>query len=60
MRQSIAKQRDRFTWSNRIAADVILKNIKRHGGPESGLVRWAKLFVERDREQQQPRERRCA
>lgn len=60
MKQSIAKQREAHTWKNRLAARVILSDVAKHGGPEAGLVRWARLFTERDREHQQPRERRCA
>ncbi len=33
--------------SNREAALLILRDIAGHGGPESGLVRWARLWMER-------------
>lgn len=53
MKSSIRKQRDHYTWANRLAADLVLRNIERHGGPNAGLVRWAQLFRERDLREQQ-------
>lgn len=32
---------------NRISADLILADVEREGGEESGMVRWARLWRER-------------
>ena len=33
---------------NRIAAAVILGDVEKHGGEQSGLVRWARAFTARE------------
>jgi hypothetical protein len=35
-----------YEASNRTAAEAILADIERHGGPESLAVQWAKLWME--------------
>jgi hypothetical protein len=36
-----------FEQQNRQSAEIILADIDRHGGEQSGVVRWARLFMER-------------
>jgi hypothetical protein len=36
-----------YTRSNLQAAAVILEDPEKHGGEESGLVRWARLVIQR-------------
>ena len=38
---------DRHHAANAEAARIILSNIARFGGEDSGLVRWARLWTER-------------
>ncbi len=42
--QQLAEQ---HTLANREAAELILRDIERYGGPGSGLVLWAKAVLER-------------
>jgi hypothetical protein len=39
-----------YEKQNRMCAEIILANIPQYGGPESGLVLWARMVL--DREQQ--------
>lgn len=42
-----------YDAQNRLAARLILADPERFGGPEAGLVRWARLVVERQTSEQE-------
>lgn len=53
MKQSSTRLRDQYTAANREAAEIILADQARYGGPESVMVRWAKMTLERNRSARQ-------
>lgn len=45
--KTIAKKLDQYDSANLTSARIILNDPDRWGGPEAGLVQWAKAVVER-------------
>ena len=48
--RAVRNKVNRYAEQNREAAEVILQDQARYGGPESGAVRWARAFLAREAE----------
>lgn len=45
--ESLMQARRAFDKTNRQAAEIILGDVSKHGGEQSGAVQWARTFLAR-------------